>query len=81
MITIETDTVGNILDENQEFDKRRNQLHITYGYFEHNSRDEYVFMFTKQCFIISNKIYKIQDIYGYEDNENGSFFKSAISNL
>ena len=71
-MTIESDYSDSNLEESKKL-ARTNQMHITYGYFDYNSRNEYVYLFTKQCLQISSKIYKLQDIYGYESEFNGIF--------
>ena len=73
VITIETDQpVRDFEMENNNIRDKR-QAQITYGYFNKNSRNEFVFMFNKQCLLFQNKLFKVEDIYGHErHNENDS---------
>lgn len=71
VITIETEYSEDVLEDARNKNKNLRQAQITYGYFNKNSRGEFVFMFTKQCFMFRNKLFKIEDIYGYERNNDG----------
>lgn len=76
VITIETDYPEPELENPRSYHKNKRQAQITYGYFNKNSRNEFVFMFNKQCFLFRNKLFKIEDIYGHErqgENESDVF--------
>lgn len=71
VITIETDTSD--LEGNDVLAslKNKRQAQITYGKFNRNSRDEFVFMFHKQWLLFRNKLFRTEDIYGYEKAAEG----------
>lgn len=71
VITMETDYAPSELEDDRMYNKNKRQAQITYGYFNKNSRGEFVFMFNKQCFLFRNKIFKIEDIYGHERQQDG----------
>lgn len=78
VITIETDYPAAAENDwaKPETPMVKRQAQITYGYFNKNTRGEFVFMFNKQCFLFRNKLFKIEDIYGHErqtDGENDVF--------
>jgi hypothetical protein len=66
VITMETDYPSPAMEDLRSYHKNKRQAQITYGYFKKNSRDEFVFMFNKQCFLFRNKLFKMEDIYGHE---------------
>ena len=71
VITIETDYPEVIAEDNKNYAKNKRQAQLTYGYFNRNSREEFVFMLVKQCFLFRNKLFKIEDIFGHERNTDG----------
>jgi hypothetical protein len=72
VITIETDYPAPAMGDSRSYHKNKRQAQITYGYFNKNSRGEYVFMFNKQCFLFRNKLFRMEDIYGHEkQNDEG----------
>mmetsp|Transcript_19008 Transcript_19008/g.21308 ORF Transcript_19008/g.21308 Transcript_19008/m.21308 type:complete len:285 (+) Transcript_19008:2-856(+) len=72
VMTIETDYPSPVRDDLKVYHKNKRQAQITYGYFNRNSKDEYVFMFNKQCFLFRNKLFRMEDIYGHEKQEENS---------
>ena len=71
VITIETDTSDPDQEDIRATLRNKRQAQITYGKFHRNSRDEFVFMFHKQCFLFRNKLFRTEDIYGYEKAGDG----------
>ena len=72
VITIETDYPASVKEEFKSYHKNKRQAQITYGYFNKNSQGEFVFMFSKQCFLFRNKLFRMEDIYGHEKEEDNS---------
>ena len=50
--------------------KNNKQAQITYGYFKRLATGDLQFMFIKQCFMFRNKIFKLQDMYGFENTSD-----------
>lgn len=64
VVTIETD-----YPPAAEGMKSKRQAQITYGHFNHTQNGNYEFVFNKQCFLFRNKLFKMEDIYGHEKQE------------
>jgi len=72
VMTMETDYPAPVREDFKVYHKNKRQAQITYGYFRKNSREEYVFMFNKQCFLFRNKLFRMEDIYGHEKQEDNT---------
>ncbi|CAI2377190.1 unnamed protein product [Moneuplotes crassus] len=69
VMTIETDYPPPVKDNLKTYHKNKRQAQITYGYFAKITNGKYQFRFNKQCFLFRNKLFKMEDIYGHEKQE------------